>query len=163
MGDRTQAEAAATALEAAAINAPAVQIVGDGYSPLESLSLSDPTQDAWTRIQRMMLWLAPFGFFAGFSFNQITHLTIWPVLSPIGNHLLGGLMGAVSGLLGGFTVNGGFQLLASPESRSFRQRLRQGKYLIVVEGSDLVIRQAMRVLQTCNPDSIQMLESQGSL
>ncbi len=68
-------------------------------------------------------------------------------------------MGAVSGLLGGFTVNGGFQLLASAESQSFARRVRQGNYLVVIQGSELLIRQANRILQGCNPDSIQIFEA----
>jgi hypothetical protein len=158
--DRIQAEAAYTTLETAGLPLSQVSILGQGYKSLEESGVFDPHQAARQQAWQMMLWLIPFGFFAGFTFNQVTQLTILSSLNELGNSLLGGLMGAAAGALGSFTVGGGLQLLIRQQDAvPYRDRLQAGKYLLVVTGSDLVIRQANNLLQSLGSEGLQVYEA----
>jgi hypothetical protein len=158
--DRLQAEAGYTAAENAGIPLAQLRLFGKGYKTLEESPVFDPTQAAWRQVRMMMLWLVPFGFFAGFTFNQVTALTISPSLGAVGNGILGGLMGAGSGALGSLAVGGGIQLITFGQERVlFRQRLQAGKYLLVITGSETTIRQANRALRSLPSELLQIYES----
>lgn len=158
--DRIQVEAAYTALEQEGIAASQVNILGPGYRQLEEVELFDPNQAARRQAIQMLVWLVPFGFFAGFTFNQVTQLTIVPSLSDLANSILGGLLGAASGALGSLTVGGGLQLLiGGRETIPFRQRLQAGKYLLVVRGSETLIRKANNLVRSLKCESLQVYQA----
>ncbi|MGB8701605.1 MAG: hypothetical protein WCD18_19495, partial [Thermosynechococcaceae cyanobacterium] len=94
--DRTQAEAAYQSLQSAELNLPHLDILGSGYKSLEEINVIDPNQIALRQSTSMLWWIVPLGFCAGFAFNDITHLTIWDQASPLVNHCIGGLLGAIS-------------------------------------------------------------------
>lgn len=156
--DRIQAESIYTSLEAADLPLAQIHIVGQGYKSLNEMELYDPTLATWQRVQQMLWWLLPFGFFAGFTFNRITQLTIWSVLPPLGNGLLGGVFGFMAAAMGGVTFGGGTQLIATNEAIPFAQRLRSGKYLVVIKGSERLIRQANRVLLSLDARNFKIYE-----
>lgn len=158
--DRIQVETAYTALESAGLALNQVKILGQGYKNLATDPVFDPALVIRDRIRQMFLWLIPFGFFAGFTFNQVTEISIVPELGMLGNGVLGGLLGAASGALGSFVVNGGLTLLLQGQERiSFGDRLKAGKYLLVVKGSPALIQQANRIIRTLSWEMLQMFES----
>ncbi len=66
------------------------------------------------------------------------------------------MLGAASGALGSVFVGGGIGLIAgSGDALPYRNRLNEGKYLIVVQGSDSIHRQATRILRQFEPENIQ--------
>lgn len=153
LSDRMQAEAASLALEKENIKAT---IVGKGYKSVEELELLAPAKAAKRRARLMALWLIPFGFFAGTTFSMITGLDTFAWAGKIGSHLIGGLLAAASGALGSLFVGGGVGLIAgSNDALVYRNRLREGKYLIVVQGSETLMRQASGILRQFEPENIQ--------
>ncbi|GEM_PF-4957964 len=50
----------------------------------------------------MASWLVPFGFAAGYTFSLITGLDTFAWAGTIGNRVIGGLLGAISGAMGSF-------------------------------------------------------------
>ncbi|HEY9879096.1 MAG TPA: hypothetical protein V6D29_11605 [Leptolyngbyaceae cyanobacterium] len=160
--DRIKAEEAYSALEKADIFMKDVAILGKGYKTADEYGLTDPSDQAWKQIRQMMIWLVPFGFLAGFTFNAITGLETFPWVGTFGNRLLGGLLGAGSGAMGAFFVAGGVSLaMGSGDAVSYRNRLNAGKYLIVVRGSESLIRQATPILRQFRPENIQGYSAQG--
>jgi hypothetical protein len=157
-GRPEQAKAACTALQDNALAPCKIHHVGLGAKSLQEVSVPDPNQIGATQAVRMLTWIVPLGFIAGFGFNDITHLTITEQASPLVNHLLGGLLGAGAGAMGGFTFGGGIQFLLDPEKKPFAKRLREGKHLVMVQGSDLAVRQASRILQGLAAESLQVYE-----
>ncbi len=158
--DLIQAEAAYTNLEAKNFPLAQVKIVGTGYKSLAESNLFDPSQAARQQMLQMMFWLVPFGFFAGFTFNQVTEIAILERLNPLGNSVLGGLFGAVAGAMGSITVGGGAQLLlAGKERTTYQQRLRAGKYLLVIMGSETLVREANQILRSLPSEIWQMYEA----
>jgi hypothetical protein len=100
-------------------------------------------------------WLIPFGFVAGYAFNVLTGIEIFPI-GNLGNHLIGGLLGAASGALGAYFVGGGVGLsVGSGDALPYRNRLNAGKYLIVVKGTEELTRQATRILRQFEPENLQ--------
>ncbi|MBE9036728.1 hypothetical protein [aff. Roholtiella sp. LEGE 12411] len=151
--DRIQAEAAYLALEKEGINST---ILGRGYKTADEFGLIDPKEQAEKQARLMTIWLVPFGFFAGFTFSLITGLDTFAWAGEIGNHIIGGLLGAASGAMGGVFVGGGVGLVVgSGDALPYRNRLNAGKYLIAVQGSETMTRQANRILRQFEPENIQ--------
>jgi hypothetical protein len=154
--DRIQAEAAYLALENENLSKSHVAILGRGYQSADEYGLIDPALEARKQLTFMASWLIPFGFVGGFTFSQITGLDTFAWAGSIGNHLIGGLLGAGSGALGSLFVGGGVGLLVGGgDALPYRNRLNSGQYLVVVKGTDVMTRKAGRVLKPLQPQSLK--------
>ncbi|MEA5577400.1 hypothetical protein [Anabaena sp. UHCC 0451] len=153
LSDRIQAEAAYLDLEKEGINS---SILGRGYKTADEFGLIDPKEEATKQARFMAFWLVPFGFFAGATFSLITGLDTFAWAGEIGNHFIGGLLGAGSGAMGSVFVGGGVGLVSGGgDALPYRNRLNAGKYIIVVQGSETLTRQATRILRQFDPENIQ--------
>lgn len=162
LSDRIQAEEAYSALEAADLANADIVILGNGFKSADDYGLIDPANEAWKQIRLMMFWLVPFGFAAGFLFNTITGLDTFPWAGMIGNKLIGGLLGAGSGALGAFFVGGGVGVaFGSGDALSYRNRLNAGKFLVVVRGSETLVRKATPILRQFRPENLQGYSARG--
>jgi hypothetical protein len=109
----------------------------------------------------MAYWLVPFGFAAGYAFNLITGLDTLDWAGEPGNHIVGGLLGALGGAMGSFFVGGGVGLaLGSGDALPYRNRLNEGKYLVVVQGTEALKNRATTILQQFNPESLQSYQQE---
>ena len=161
LGDRIQAEDAYTTLLKEGINEQQVDMVGRGYKTADEFGLINPNSQARQQIMRMAIWLFPFGFAGGYIFNSLTEIYLFDWAGAFGNHVIGGFFGAIAALMGSFFVGGGVGLaFGSGDALPYRNRLNEGKYLIVVKGSDLIKEQATRVLRKFNPESLQGYEEE---
>ena len=155
LSDRIQAEAAYTALEKEGLPTNSIDILGQGYKSADEFGLIDPNQQARKGAKRLLYWLVPFGFVAGYAFNYLTGIEILSI-NPVGNHIIGGILGAASGALGAYFVGGGVGLsVGSGDALPYRNRLNAGKYLVVVKGTEELTRQATRILRSFEPENIQ--------
>uniref|UniRef100_A0A832M2F9 DUF1269 domain-containing protein n=1 Tax=Oscillatoriales cyanobacterium SpSt-402 TaxID=2282168 RepID=A0A832M2F9_9CYAN len=156
LSDRIQAEAAYSELEKEGFPMNQVSILGKGYKSADEFGLIDPNQQAGRLAKLMSFWLIPFGFAAGFTFSLITNLNTFAWAGEIGNHIIGGVLGAVSGAMGSFFVGGGVGLISgSGDALPYRNRLNAGKYLIVVQGNEVQNLKASGILRRFNPENIQ--------
>ncbi|NEO86154.1 MAG: hypothetical protein F6J87_18140 [Spirulina sp. SIO3F2] len=154
--DRLQAEAAYTALEQAKVPQEQMAILGRGYKSADEFGFIDPQAQARKQIRFMAIWLVPFGFAGGFVFNSITQIYLFDWTGPMGNHIIGGVLGAIGGAMGSFFVGGGVGLTeGGGDALVYRNRLDAGKYLVVVEGSKILQDRATPILQQENPESLQ--------
>lgn len=159
LSDRIQAEAAYSALEAKGLPMTGITILGRGYKSADEYGLIDPKEQASRYAKLMSFWLVPFGFAAGFTFSLITNLDTFSWAGEIGNHVIGGLLGAASGAMGSFFVGGGAGLaFGSGDALPYRNRLSAGKYLIVVKGSEVLTRQSTAILRQFELENIQGYE-----
>lgn len=163
LSDRIQAEEAYTALEKADITMDKVSILGKGFQSADEYGLIDPADEAWKQIKRLAFWTIPFGFVGGFAFNSITGLDTFPWAGTLGNQIIGGLLGAGAGAMGGFFIGGGAGIgIGSGDAVSYRNRLNAGKYLVVVKGSEGLISQATRIIRPLRPENIQGYADPGA-
>jgi hypothetical protein len=154
--DRIQAEAAYSELEKAGMPMQQVSIVGNGYKSADEFGFIDPKQPARKQAKLMAFWLVPFGFIGGWLFNVSTQYQLVPAIGALGNHLLGGLLGAIGGAMGSFFVGGGVGLtMGSGDALPYRNRLKEGKYLVVVGGLPSITNKATRILRQVEPESLQ--------
>ena len=154
--DRIKAEQAYTALEKADIPQKQITLLGKGYKTADEFGLIDPKQQAKKRAIQMAYWLVPFGFAAGYTFNLITGLDTFDWAGEPGNHILGGILGAIGGGMGSFFVGGGVGLsVGSGDALPYRNRLDEGKYLVVIQGSESLKNKAAAILKPFNPENIQ--------
>jgi hypothetical protein len=154
--DRMQAEEAYTILEKAGVNPQFLAILGAGYRSADEFGLLDPWETAKQRAGLMALWLAPFGFGAGYAFNLITGLHTLDWAGDPGNHIVGGILGAIGGAMGSFFVGGGVGFaLGSGDALPYRNLLKAGKYLVIVQGPDSLRNQAARLLKPLKPEKMQ--------
>lgn len=155
--DRIQAEAAYSALEKANIPMETIAILGKGYKSADEYGLVDPNEQARKQATLMATWLVPFGFVAGYCFSLITNLdtfTAWA--GEFGDHVIGGLLGAIAGAMGSVFVGGGVGLIVGGgDALPYRNRLNAGKYLVVVKGSDSLTRKATSILRQFDPENLQ--------
>ncbi|MGL5807693.1 MAG: hypothetical protein ACRC2R_02140 [Xenococcaceae cyanobacterium] len=156
LSDRIQAEEAYTALEKAGIPQKQIAILGKGYKSADEFGLIDPSQQAKKQAIFMAYWLVPFGFAAGYAFDLITGLDTFSWAGEPGNHIIGGILGAFGGACGSIFVGGGVGLSSSGgDALPYRNRLSQGKYLLVVQGSEILKNQATNILRQFNPENLQ--------
>lgn len=161
--ERQQAEDAYQALEREGIEPEQVSILGQGHETADEFGLIHPNTQARRWIQRLLYWLVPFGFIAGYAFNFLTEITIISGIGAIANHIIGGLFGAVSGALGAVVVGGAVGwTIASGDATAYRNRLNAGKYLIIVRGSDEDVRKSTRLLRLFEPENLQGYEEQDT-
>lgn len=154
--DRIQAEAAYLALEKEGVPIEQVTILGKGYKSADEFGLVDPKEQAVKQARLMAVWLVPFGFAAGVAFNILTGLDTFAWAGKIGNHLIGGLLGAGAAAMGSLFAGGGTGLVfGGGDALPYRNRLNAGKYLIVVKGPESLTRQATRILRQFEPEDIQ--------
>ncbi|BAZ12186.1 hypothetical protein NIES4071_40140 [Calothrix sp. NIES-4071] len=153
--DRMQAEAAYTALEKEGLPTNQIDILGQGYKSADEYGLINPEQQAKKGVNRLSLWLIPFGFIAGYAFNILSGIEIFPIGS-LGNHVFGGILGALSGALGAYFVGGGIGLtVGSGDALPYRNRLDAGKYLVIVRGTQELLNKATRILRSFEPENLQ--------
>lgn len=154
--NRIKAEEAYSALEQASLPKDDIDILGKGFKTADQYGLIDPADQAWKQIRLMMVWLVPFGFGAGFVFDLITGLETFAWTGHLGNQILGGLLGAGAAAMGAFFIGGGVGIaMGSGDALSYRNRLSEGKFLVVVRGSEAVLRQATPILRRFRPETIQ--------
>jgi len=155
LSDRSQAEAAYSALAKEGLPSNQINVLGEGYKSADEYGLINPNVAASKETKRELYWLMSFGFVAGFAFNWLTSIQLLPI-APIGNHIIGGIFGAAAGVLGAYLSGRTIGLtIGSGDALPYRNRLNAGKYLIIVEGTDELTRQATRVLRQFEPENIQ--------
>lgn len=158
--NRIQAEEAYTALEKAGIPPEKIAILGKGYKTADEFGLLSPQEQAKKRAIQMAFWLIPFGFAAGYTFNLITGLDTFDWAGDPGNHILGGIAGAISGAMGSIFVGGGVGLtVGSGDALPYRNRLNAGQYLVVVTNPDILRAKATDILRQFNPENLQGYEN----
>lgn len=159
LSDRIQAEAAYSALERESLPMEQIVIVGRGYQSADEFGLIDPNQEASKRSGQLAYWLIPFGFAAGYLFNLLTGIELFAWAGQFGNHIIGGILGAASGILGAWVVGSGVGwTVGSGDALVYRNRLNAGKYLIIAKGSEALVRQATQVLRQFEPENMQGYE-----
>lgn len=156
LADRIQAEEAYVALEKEGLAIDQIAILGRGYKTADEFGLIDPKEPARKQALLMAAWLVPFGFGAGVTFSLITGLNTFAWAGEIGNHAIGGLLGAISGAMGSFFVGGGVGLaFGSGDALPYRNRLGEGKYLVAVKGSGNTLQNATRILRQFEPETLK--------
>ena len=133
--DRFKAEEAYTALEKAGIPLSKMAIAGRGYKTADEVGLYDAKEQARKKAIFMAYWLIPFGFISGYIFNLITGLHNLDWAGDPGNHIVGGILGAIGGAMGSLFIGGGAGWATSTagDTSSFREHLEADKYLIVID------------------------------
>ncbi len=154
--DRIKAEEAYTALEKADINTKQVTILGKGYKSADEFGFIDPNKQAKKRAIQMAYWLVPFGFASGYAFNLATGYELFKWAGLLGNHIIGGIFGAIAAGMGSFFIGGGVALsVGSGDALPYRNRLNAGKYLIVVESNETTKNKATVILRQFSLENIQ--------
>lgn len=156
LDNKQQAEEAYAVLKNDGIPPEKVTILGEGYQSADEFGLINPNRQAGKGAKKLAYWLVPFGFAAGYAFNVLAGTAIFSFTNAFAEHIIGGILGAASGLLGAVFVGGGVGLtVGSGDALTYRNRLNEGRYIIVAKGADSLIRQATALLRPFEPEYIQ--------
>lgn len=159
LANKQQAEEAYSVLQKDGISEDKVTILGKDYQSADEFGLIDPNKQASKRASKLAYGLIPFGFAAGYAFNVLTGIQLFSFTNAFAEHIIGGVLGAASGLLGAILVGGGVGLTTgSGDALTYRNRLNAGQYIIIAKGSDSLIRRATRLLRQFEPEFIQGYE-----
>ena len=101
--------------------------------PMEQVELLNPSIARNRRQKSMSRWLLPFGFMAGLTFTQITTLDTFSQFGPIGEALIGGLLGMGSGLMGSYAAAASVASDNEDGVRILRNRRDEGCWLLLLE------------------------------
>lgn len=155
--DRFKAEEAYTALEKGGIPLAKIAIAGKGYKTADELGLFDPMKQAKKRATFMAYWLVPFGFVGGYLFNLITGLDNLDWAGEPGNHIVGGILGAIGGAMGSVFVGGGvgWAISTGSDTVPYRDYLEANKYLVLVEDLGGLSDRAAIILRQHSPETLQ--------
>lgn len=159
--DRLQAEEAYTALEKEGIPLNKMAIAGKGYKTADELGFMDPMSQAKKRATFMAYWLIPFGFIGGYVFNLITGLDNLDWAGEPGNHIVGGVLGAIGGAMGSVFVGGGvgWAMDTGSDNVPYRDYLDANKYLVLVEDFGNLTDVAIPILRRLSPENIENYQS----
>ena len=159
LANKQQVEQAYSELKQDGISPEKITILGKGYQSADEFGLIDPNKQAGKGVKKLAYWLVPFGFIAGYVFNVLTGIELFSFTNSFAEHIIGGILGAASALLGAFIIGGGVGLtVGSGDALTYRNRLNAGQYIIVVKGSDNLIRQSTKILRGFEPEYIQGYE-----
>jgi hypothetical protein len=154
--DRIKAESAYNELEKQGVPLSKVSILGRGYKTADEFGLIDPNEQAQKQAKLMAIWLVPFGFIGGIGFNLSTDLHTFAWAGVLGDRIISGMLGAIGGAMGSIFIGGGGGIaFGSGDALPYRNRINAGKYLIVVEGSQLLLQQATTILRKCDPENLK--------
>ncbi|MBE9046908.1 hypothetical protein IQ255_21295 [Pleurocapsales cyanobacterium LEGE 10410] len=158
--DRFKAEEAYTVLEKAGIPLNNIAIAGKGYKTADEIGLYDPKQQARKKAIFMSYWLVPFGFIGGYVFNLITGLDNLDWAGEPGNHIIGGILGAIGGAMGSIFIGGGVGWATSTadDTVPYREYLDADKYLVLVENLGSLGERAIPILKNLSPEVLQSYE-----
>ena len=160
--NRIQVEAACTALEKEGLPTEQISILGEGYKSSDEYGLVNPKQQAKNNLQRLSYWLAPFGFAIGYAFNLLTNIEIIPG-GGIFNHVIGGLLGGASGALVTMVVGDRVGVkVGNKDALLYRSRLDAGKYLIIFQGTEELVKKSNSILHSFQPENIQGYVKMGN-
>jgi hypothetical protein len=116
-------------------------IVGEGYSSPERIGLLRPTQIAARKAVSFSLFGGSLGSVLGFVLcmmsQPLTDWRSWLLVPAIG--MIAGFLGAVLGCVIGLFQEGTAASL-------YRHRLSRGRYLLMIEGSEKLVRWGQEVL-----------------
>lgn len=156
LGDRIQAEAAYTSLEKAGISLSQISLLGRGYKSADEFGFINPKNPAKAQARRLMKFSIPLGLISGATFELYTGIRLFPWAGTVVNVVLGGLVGASFGAFGGLLSGGAVGLtVGGGDALIYRNRLNAGKYVLVVKGSEQLIRQATDILRRYDPENLQ--------
>lgn len=159
--DRIKAEEAYTALEKSGIPLSKMAIAGRGYKSADELGLYDPKQQARKKARFMAYWLVPFGFIGGYIFNLITGLDNLDWAGDPGNHIVGGILGALGGAMGSVFIGGGagWATSTADDTVPYRDYLDDNKYLVLIENLSGLGDRAIPILRKLSPETISSYEA----
>jgi len=105
---------------------------------IEENRILNPKLDRQIRQKNMRTWLMPFGFLAGLTFSNMTNLTTFSFLglNAVGDSIIGGFLGMISGYLGSFFAAASINLNRGKEIRSILNANKQGNWLMLLENQN---------------------------
>ena len=138
---------------------PGLQLraVGAGGIEPETVVELNPALQRQARQRQMATWLLPFGFGAGMLFTFITNLDTFAFAGPLGQPVIGGLLGLGSGWMGSYAAAASVTSDRDDQIRTVRNRLSEGQCVLLV---DAIRSEAMpwALIQRCRPASVVRLK-----
>ena len=151
--NKAEALSARAALENESLPSEQISIVGEGFKSTADYGLIKPEGQAKNNLH-LVYSLVPIGFACGYAFSLLINIEIIPP-GDVLNQVIGGLLGATFGFLFAFAVDNSFGVtLSNDDSWLYRDRLNAGKYLIVVRGTDELVKKATNRLHSFEVENI---------
>ncbi|MFM6008793.1 MAG: hypothetical protein ACKPB7_36990, partial [Sphaerospermopsis kisseleviana] len=101
---------------------------------------------------------------AGFVFSYITNLQTFAWAGEVGNHLLGGVLGAISGAMGSIFIGKSLAMTSKTgiDPLPYQNRLAEGKYILIINGMEVLTNRAAPILRKFKMDTMQRYSDPNS-
>ena len=145
LSDEAAAFQAYRLLQSHGISPEHLAIVGEGYSSPERVGLLKPMQIATRKAKILAIFAGTVGSAIAFAGALFIHLGLELTINSnlllitVASGIVSGFCGAVSGALLGFLGEGN-------TSGIYRHYLSQGRYLLMMEGSEKLVRRGQEIL-----------------
>lgn len=145
LSDEAAAFQAYRLLQSHGISPEHLAIVGEGYSSPERVGLLKPMQIATRKAKVLAVFAGTVGSAIGFVAALLIHVGLELSINlnllhiTVASGIVSGFCGAVSGALLGLLGEGS-------TSGIYRHYLSQGRYLLMMEGSDKLVRRGQEIL-----------------
>ena len=130
--------------------------IGRDETPFSAVERLNPAVARGKRQKTMARWLLPFGFFAGLTFTYITDLDTFAFAGAWSQHLIGALLGLISGWMGSFAAAASVSSEEDDRIRGLRNRLEEGSWLLLAE-TPSGIEMPWVTLQQARPQAVVRL------
>ncbi len=103
---------------------------------MRDVEILNPQISQQKRQRSMAMWLMPFGFIAGITFEGMTNLNTFSLfrLGALGDLILGGILGLISGFLGSFFASRSVNPYKK-DIEKLKKLNEKGKWLLLLETS----------------------------
>ena len=152
--NRLQALSAFTALEKESLPNEQISILGEGYKIVDDYGIIQPNLQSEDNVKRLSYWLVPLGFVAGCTLFFFTNIEIITASNSI-DWIIGGLLGAIFGLLVAFVIASNIEpVVENEDAWLYQKSLNSGKYLIFVHGTEELIKKATIILHSFETEDV---------
>ncbi len=140
------------------------KIHNDSYSlqsiGIDSVKSLNPKLAKKIRQRYMAFWLMPFGLLAGLTFSKMTGLNTFSNigLGSIGQPLISGLLGLLSGLIGSVVATASVNPEESIDISRLKKQSNDGRWLLILE-TQYEIDSLKKLINEVNPIEIVKLDS----
>jgi hypothetical protein len=159
LADRTQAEAAYSALTNDGLTSDRVNILGKEFNDNDEFGIVDPIETVREAATQKLYVLVPLGFILAAGLTWATGIIFTDRLAAAGNYLVAGFFGALAGGIAAYLKSTNVGSIDADRTLPLRNSLEAGKYLVVVKDADVSSDRFTNILNQFQPETIENIQN----
>lgn len=159
LSDKSQAEAAYSALEREGLTSDRINILGKEFNDNDRFGIIDPIETVREEATQKLYLMVPIGFILAAGLTWATGMIFTDRLAAMGNYLLAGFFGALAGGIAAYLKSTSAGSIDADKTLPLRNRLDAGKYLVVIKDADGSDDRFTNLLNQFQPETIENIQN----